>query len=153
MVLQWDAVAAVIYFCSFRLFTPYYVASLEKVSKNRRWNLTCNFFTNSNWRASMPRGNKSSYTSEQKRMAEHIEQGYEKRGIRGSEADRRAWATVNKETGGGKKQSPARKKSSSSRTTKTSSSTSRTSSRKTGSSMTRGRKGTTRRGTTSSRKK
>ena len=42
----------------------------------------------------MPRGDKSSYTGKQKRMAEHIEQGYEKRGNSKNEAERRAWATV-----------------------------------------------------------
>ncbi|MDE2363674.1 MAG: plasmid stabilization protein [Hyphomicrobiales bacterium] len=51
----------------------------------------------------MPRGDKSSYTNRQKRMAEHIEEGYEKRGIGEREAERRAWATVNKETHGGQK--------------------------------------------------
>lgn len=52
----------------------------------------------------MPRGDKSSYTSKQKRMAEHIEEGYKERGTSDKEAERRAWATVNKETGGaGKK--------------------------------------------------
>jgi hypothetical protein len=51
----------------------------------------------------MPRGDKSSYTDKQKRMAEHIEEGYEKRGTGKNEAARRAWATVNKETHGGKK--------------------------------------------------
>lgn len=52
----------------------------------------------------MPRGDKSKYSSKQKRMAEHIEEGYEKSGISRKEAGRRAWATVNKETGGaGKK--------------------------------------------------
>ena len=45
----------------------------------------------------MPRGDKSSYTDKQKRMAEHIEEGYEKRGVADQEAERRAWATVNKE--------------------------------------------------------
>ena len=55
----------------------------------------------------MPRGDKSSYTSKQKRKAEHIEEGYEKRGVPKKEAVRRAWATVNKETGGGKKESHA----------------------------------------------
>ena len=49
----------------------------------------------------MPRGDKSSYTDKQKRKAEHIEEGYEKRGVSKDEAARRAWATVNKETGGG----------------------------------------------------
>jgi hypothetical protein len=63
----------------------------------------------------MPRGVKSSYTSKQKRKAEHIEEGYEKRGVGSSESARRAWATVNKETGGGRKRSPARKRKSSSR--------------------------------------
>ena len=51
----------------------------------------------------MPRGDKSKYTSKQKRMAEHIEEGYEKRGLSEKEAERRAWATVNKETGGARK--------------------------------------------------
>jgi plasmid stabilization system protein ParE len=51
----------------------------------------------------MPRGDKSSYTGKQKRQAEHIEQGYEKRGLSAREAARRAWATVIKETHGGKK--------------------------------------------------
>ncbi len=50
----------------------------------------------------MPRGDKSSYTDKQKRQAEHIEQGYESRGVDEKEAERRAWATVNKETHGGK---------------------------------------------------
>jgi hypothetical protein len=61
---------------------------------------------------SMPRGDKSSYTSKQKRQAEHIEEGYEKRGVSGGEAKRRAWATVNKETGGGKKSGSGRGKKS-----------------------------------------
>jgi plasmid stabilization system protein ParE len=51
----------------------------------------------------MPRGDKSSYTNKQKRQAEHIEEGYEDRGVARKEAERRAWATVNKETGGGNK--------------------------------------------------
>jgi len=50
----------------------------------------------------MPRGDKSSYSSKQKRQAEHIEEGYEERGVPEGEAERRAWATVNKMTGGGK---------------------------------------------------
>jgi hypothetical protein len=56
----------------------------------------------------MPRGDKSSYTGKQKRMAEHIEEGYEKRGTPKKEAERRAWATVNKETGGGNKSGSGR---------------------------------------------
>jgi hypothetical protein len=51
----------------------------------------------------MPRGDKSAYTGKQKRKAEHIEEGYEERGVPKKEAERRAWATVNKETGGGNK--------------------------------------------------
>jgi hypothetical protein len=56
----------------------------------------------------MPRGDKSSYSDKQKRQAEHIEEGYEHRGIGSKEAERRAWATVNKETGGGKKSGSGR---------------------------------------------
>lgn len=56
----------------------------------------------------MPRGDKSSYTDKQKRQAEHIEKGYEERGTSHEEAERRAWATVNKETGGGKKSGSGR---------------------------------------------
>jgi hypothetical protein len=59
----------------------------------------------------MPRGDKSSYTGKQKRQAEHIEEGYRSRGIAEGEAERRAWATVNKETGGGKKSGSGRGKS------------------------------------------
>jgi hypothetical protein len=58
----------------------------------------------------MPRGDKSSYTSKQKRKAEHIEEGYEKRGVKKGEAERCAWATVNKETGGGNKSGSGRGK-------------------------------------------
>ena len=58
----------------------------------------------------MPRGDKSSYSGKQKRQAEHIEEGYEKRGTPKKEAERRAWATVNKETGGGKKSGSGRGK-------------------------------------------
>ncbi len=58
----------------------------------------------------MPRGDKSSYTGKQKRKAEHIEEGYEKRGVSEDEAERRAWATVNKESGGGKKSGSGRGK-------------------------------------------
>ncbi len=51
----------------------------------------------------MPRGEKSKYTAKQKRQAEDIEKGYESRGVEKQEATRRAWATVNKMWGGGKK--------------------------------------------------
>ncbi len=56
----------------------------------------------------MPRGDKSSYSGKQKRKAEHIEEGYEKRGIGKGEAERRAWATVNKESGGGNRSGSGR---------------------------------------------
>jgi plasmid stabilization system protein ParE len=58
----------------------------------------------------MPRGDKSAYTDKQKRKAEHIEEGYEKRGTSKKESERRAWATVNKESGGGKKSGSGRGK-------------------------------------------
>ncbi|MEN0075938.1 MAG: plasmid stabilization protein [Paracraurococcus sp.] len=56
----------------------------------------------------MPRGDKSKYTDKQKRQAEHIAEGYEHRGVPDAEAERRAWATVNKETGGGNKSGSGR---------------------------------------------
>ncbi|WP_019947515.1 hypothetical protein [Hymenobacter aerophilus] len=59
----------------------------------------------------MPQGDKSAYTDKQKRQAEHIEEGYEKRGVSEEEAEKRAWATVNKQDGGGKKSGSGRKKS------------------------------------------
>ncbi|HEY0314695.1 MAG TPA: plasmid stabilization protein [Sphingomonas sp.] len=58
----------------------------------------------------MPRGDKSAYTDKQKRKAEHIEEGYEDRGVSHEEAERRAWATVNKESGGGNKSGSGRGK-------------------------------------------
>jgi plasmid stabilization system protein ParE len=58
----------------------------------------------------MPRGDKSSYTDKQKRRAEHIEDSYEEKGVSHEEAERRAWATVNKESGGGKKSGSGRGK-------------------------------------------
>ncbi|MCF7203797.1 Rho termination factor N-terminal domain-containing protein [Pseudomonas oligotrophica] len=51
----------------------------------------------------MPRGDKSKYTDKQKRKAEHIEQSYEARGVPEQEAEARAWATVNKQSGGGER--------------------------------------------------
>jgi plasmid stabilization system protein ParE len=58
----------------------------------------------------MPRGDKSAYSGKQKRKAEHIEEGYEDRGVGKQEAERRAWATVNKESGGGEKSGSGRGK-------------------------------------------
>ena len=56
----------------------------------------------------MPRGDKSKYTGKQDRKADHIAKGYEKRGVSHKEAERRAWATVNKESGGGNKSGAGR---------------------------------------------
>ena len=89
----------------------------------------------------MPRGDQSSYSNKQQRQAEHIEKGYEKRGTSKKEAERRAWATVNKETGGGKK-------SGSGRGTKKSTASSRKGGRKGGARSGGGRK---RAGSSSSR--
>jgi plasmid stabilization system protein ParE len=58
----------------------------------------------------MPRGSKAKYTDKQKRKAEHIEDGYEDRGVPRREAERRAWATVNKDSGGGNKSGSGRGK-------------------------------------------
>ena len=58
----------------------------------------------------MPRGDKTAYTDKQKRTATHIEDSYEKRGVPEKEAEARAWATVNTETGGGRKSGSGRKK-------------------------------------------
>lgn len=63
--------------------------------------------------AKMPQGEKSSYTSKQKRKAEHIEESYEKRSVSKKEAEKRAWATVNKSDKGGKKSGSGRGKKSS----------------------------------------
>lgn len=51
----------------------------------------------------MPRGDKSKYTAKQERKADHIAHSYEEKGLSEKEAERRAWATVNKQDGGGKK--------------------------------------------------
>ena len=58
----------------------------------------------------MPQGDKSSYTDKQKRQAEHIEAGYEKKGASTKTAEAVAWATVNKLSGGGKKSGSGRKR-------------------------------------------
>jgi plasmid stabilization system protein ParE len=58
----------------------------------------------------MPRGDKDAYTDKQKRQAEHIEEGYEDRGVSKKEAEGRAWATVNKQDHGGKKSGSGRGK-------------------------------------------
>ena len=56
----------------------------------------------------MPRGDKSKYTDKQERKADRIAESYEQRGVPDAEAERRAWATVNKESGGGKKSGSGR---------------------------------------------
>lgn len=58
----------------------------------------------------MPRGDKSKYTDKQERKADHIAESYEKRGVPEKEAERRAWATVNKDDGGGNKSGSGRGK-------------------------------------------
>ncbi len=57
----------------------------------------------------MPRGSKDAYTDKQKRQAEHIEESYKQRGVSNDTAEARAWATVNKESGGGNKSGSGRK--------------------------------------------
>ena len=59
----------------------------------------------------MPQGDKSKYTDKQERKADHIAEGYEKKGVSKKEAESRAWATVNKDDGGGKKSGSGRGKS------------------------------------------
>ena len=56
----------------------------------------------------MPQGDKDKYTDKQKRKAEHIAEGYEDRGVSAKEAKSRAWATVNKDSGGGNKSGSGR---------------------------------------------
>jgi plasmid stabilization system protein ParE len=58
----------------------------------------------------MPQGDKDAYTDKQKRKAEHIEESYEAKGVPSKEAEARAWATVNKQDGGGKQSGSGRKK-------------------------------------------
>ena len=60
----------------------------------------------------MPQGDKSKYTDKQKRQAEHIEEGYKEKGVPEGEAEAIAWATVNKQSGGGKQSGSGRKKNS-----------------------------------------
>jgi plasmid stabilization system protein ParE len=84
----------------------------------RRKKLTCNSshlavhnLPHNRAEVSMPQGDKSAYTDKQKRQAEHIEEGYEERGLPEDEAERRAWATVNAMDHGGKKSGSGRGKS------------------------------------------
>jgi hypothetical protein len=73
----------------------------EPISR-RRYGI-CTALEVNNQEEPMPRGDKSKYTNKEKRQAEHIEEGYEKRGLSKDESERRAWATVNKVHGGGEK--------------------------------------------------
>jgi len=66
----------------------------------------------------MPRGDKSSYSSRQKRKAAHIEKGYERKGVSKKTAQKRAWATVNKTEGGGAKKKSSGRKSARKKTAK-----------------------------------
>jgi plasmid stabilization system protein ParE len=69
-----------------------------------------NMGTSDSQEVNMPQGDKSAYTDKQKRQAKHIEEGYEKKGVPEDEAKRRAWATENKLSGGGKKSGSGRAK-------------------------------------------
>jgi len=86
-------------------------ASGDSARRVRRTNPFARFVQPTSRRSIMPRGDKSSYTDKQKRQARHIEQGYESRGTGEKEAERRAWATVNAETHGGKKSGSGRGRS------------------------------------------
>jgi len=78
----------------------------------------------------MPRGDKGAYSTRQKRQAEHIEEGYERKGTSKKEAERRAWATVNKQTGGGKKSGSGSKRAATKRASSKRAATKRGSARK-----------------------
>ncbi len=78
----------------------------------------------------MARGDKSKYTDRQERKADHIAESYESRGVSEKEAERRAWATVNKESGGGKKSGSGRGKKTSHSSSRKGGKKSRGSSRK-----------------------
>ena len=66
----------------------------------------------------MPQGDKSAYTDKQKRKARHIENSYEREGVPSDEAERRAWATVNRQDGGGKKSGSGRQRASPNKTSR-----------------------------------
>lgn len=87
----------------------------------------------------MARGDKSAYTDKQKRKARDIEESYESRGTPKKEAEHFAWATVNKQSGGGKKSGSGRKRSSSSGSRSRSSSSSRSGSSRSSSRSRKGR--------------
>jgi plasmid stabilization system protein ParE len=66
----------------------------------------------------MPRGDKDKYTDKQKRKAEHIEGSYEAKRVSKNEAESRAWATVNKQSGGGERKGGSAQKTSEAAKTK-----------------------------------
>ena len=80
----------------------------------------------------MPRGDKDSYTAKQKRKAKHIAEAYEQRGVSDGEAEGRAWATVNKDSGGGKERGSGRGKPDTVRSAQSVSSTKRSAAAKKG---------------------
>jgi hypothetical protein len=88
----------------------------------------------------MPRGDKSSYTSKQKRQARDIEKGYESKGVSSKESERRAWATVNKVDGGGKKSGSGKKKPAAKKSASTKTGSKKTASKKTASKKAAARK-------------
>lgn len=75
---------------------------MEPPSFSRRWPVQKK-------ETSMAQGSKDAYTDKQKRKASHIEAGYREKGVSKKEAEERAWRTVNKEDGGGKKSGSGRK--------------------------------------------
>src|ERR1700692_3769464 len=81
------------------------LASLPRCGLLRGSDSTCNLVDG---RVEMPRGDKSKYTGKQERKADHIAESYESRGAPEKEAERIAWATVNRESGGGKKSGSGR---------------------------------------------
>lgn len=58
----------------------------------------------------MARGSKAAYSEKQKRQAQHIEESYQDRGVSKDAAAARAWATVNKQSGGGERSGSGRNK-------------------------------------------
>ena len=94
----------------------------------------------------MPRGDKSAYSGKQKRKAEHIEESYEERGVSREEAERRAWATVNKQDGGAnprpKAKHPAAKKATAKKTVARKATVKKTATKKTAAKKTTARKPT-----------
>ena len=100
----------------------------------------------------MPRGDKSSYTDKQKRQAENIEESYRERGVSEETAEHRAWATVNKQDGGGKKSGSGRAKARTSSASRKKSPATKATSSKSRARKTPARKSAKKRSTSKSRK-